>query len=371
MINTEKIKTGKFFAQSILLLISVALFRILYVDIYEMLIKATHFSLVEAALSFFGNYWALMISVVLDFFVLTILYKYIPYGVMPFRRMALYFVGVLTNSALGTLIIHNKILFEGSFTKEEGFFVLGTYITVVLFNVIVLVFADVLVYFRRTKKEVIIQSGKKHKVQYQYQQLKQQLNPHFLFNSLNVLDYLVQNDEKQRASDYIKKLASVYRYLLNMGECTLVRLSDEINFVKLYVDLIKERFIDGLEVSINIPDEYMDTHIIPCGIQTLVENATKHNIVNAKSPLKIDIYVENNEKIVVKNNLQLKWNAQSTGVGLKNINKQYQDIVGKKIEIEPTSATFQVKLPIIQPVKNNVNFGRFEENNVSLPTKSM
>ena len=352
MINTKNIKTGKLALQTFLLLSAVAVFRILYVDIYEMLIEATHFSLVAAALSFFSNFWGLTLSVALDFGILSILYKYIPYGIMPFRRMALYFTGVMLNSAVVTLVIHSKLLFSVNFSREDAFFVLGTYITVVLFNVIVLVFADLLAYFKRTKKEVAVQSGKKNKVQYQYQQLKQQLNPHFLFNSLNVLDYLVQNDEKQRASDYIKKLASVYRYLLNMGECQLVRLVEEINFVQLYVDLIKERFTDGLEVVIDIPEEYMDTQIVPCGIQTLVENATKHNVVNSKSPLTIEIYVDEDEgKIMVENNLQRKFNANSTGVGLNNINKQYQDIVGKQIDVVSTETTFLVKLPIILPVK--------------------
>ena len=367
MIDREGKKTGKFLWQTILLLVSVAVFRILYVDVYEMLITATHFSLVEAALSFFSNYWALFLSVALDIASLSILYRYIPYGVMPFRRVALYFTGIMVNSLVGTLVIHSRLLFAETITKASAFMLLGTYITVVLFNVIVLLFADLLVYFKRTKKEVQIQSGKKHKVQYQYQQLKSQLNPHFLFNSLNVLDYLVQNDEKQRASDYIKKLAGVYRYLLNMGEYKIVRLADEMNFVTLYVDLIKERFIDGLEVMVDVPNAYMDKYIIPCGIQTLVENATKHNVVNAKSPLCIRIYVDEKEgKIVVENNLQLRVNAQSTGVGLNNINKQYQDIAGKEIDVLPSESSFLVKLPLIQAVKNTTNIGAFEENAVSL-----
>ena len=370
--NTERIKTGKFVIQSVLLLVAVALFRLIYVDIYEMLIQATHFSLVAAALSFFSNYWALILSVALDLGVLSILYRYIPYGVMPFRRPTIYFIGIITNSALGTFVIHHKTLLNGNINKEDGYLILGTYIAVLLFNVIFILLADLLVYFKRTRKEIRIQSDKKNRAQYQYNSLKQQLNPHFLFNSLNVLDYLVQQDEKQRASDYIKKLAGVYRYLLNMGECTVVRLEEEINFVKLYVELIKERFTDGLEVYINIPEEYMDTQIIPCGIQILVENATKHNIVNTKTPLIIDICVnEEEEKIVVENNLQRKLNAPSNGVGLKNINKQYQDVAGKEIEIIPSETTFLVKLPIIYPLKNKENIGGFEENNVPLSAKSM
>ena len=116
----------------------------------------------------------------------------------------------------------------------------------------------------------------------------------------------------------------------------------------------------------------MDKYIIPCGIQTLVENATKHNVVNAKSPLRIRIYIdEKEEKIAVENNLQLRLNAQSTGVGLKNINKQYEDIAGKKIDVLPSENTFLVKLPLMQAVKNNVNIGAFEENTVSLSAKSI
>ena len=202
-------------------------------------------------------------------------------------------------------------------------------------------------YGKSHKKALNVEIVKKQKARFQYNQLKQQLNPHFLFNSLNVLDYLVHIDAN-RASDFIKKMADVYRYMLNKESDMLVSLQDELDFSLAYIDLLKERFDTGLEVEVNIPEQYKEQRIIPCGLQLLIENATKHNVVSPETPLVIKIYVED-ENIVVRNNLQLRQRTyESSGLGLANIEGQYASAFQKKIEICKTPEFFMVKIPLIK-----------------------
>ena len=183
--------------------------------------------------------------------------------------------------------------------------------------------------------------------EYQYERLKQQINPHFLFNSLNILDYLVQEQETERASTFIRKLANIYRYMLRNDEKPLVKIGEELDFTTMYIDLLKERFIEGMVFVIDIDRVIYDRHIVPCSLQLLVENATKHNIVSAESPLTIKIYTED-DMIVVSNNLQERTHGQpSTHLGLANIRRQYYDITRRNIVVQKTENEFIVKLPII------------------------
>lgn len=187
----------------------------------------------------------------------------------------------------------------------------------------------------------------KHRSEYQYERLKQQINPHFLFNSLGILDYLVQEQETERASAFIHKLAGMYRYMLSNDQKPLVKLSEELDFTGKYIDLIKERFTEGVVIKIDIPNDMYDSCVVPCALQLLVENATKHNIVSPDMPLTISIGVEG-EWIVVRNNLQERTHGQpSTHLGLENIRRQYQDITGDCIVVEKSDCEFIVKLPIV------------------------
>ena len=187
----------------------------------------------------------------------------------------------------------------------------------------------------------------KHRSEYQYERLKQQINPHFLFNSLGILDYLVQEQETERASAFIHKLAGMYRYMLSNDMKPLVKLSEELDFTGKYIDLIKERFTEGVVTKIDIPSNMYDSCVVPCALQLLVENATKHNIVSQEMPLTISIGIEE-EWIVVRNNLQERTHGQpSTHLGLENIRRQYQDITGRSIVVEKSDSEFIVKLPIV------------------------
>lgn len=194
--------------------------------------------------------------------------------------------------------------------------------------------------------EIGRQKEKKHIAQFRYNRLKTQINPHFLFNSLNILDYLVQEEETERASNFIRKLAGTYRYMLQTEDKKVVTIEEELDFVRKYIDLLKERFVVGLIVNIDLPQRVMNKNIIPCSLQLLVENATKHNTVNESEPLIIDIYTKN-KYLIVTNNIKPKLTRpNSTGKGLKNIQQQYNDITNLEIKIKHTETEFTVYLPL-------------------------
>lgn len=198
-----------------------------------------------------------------------------------------------------------------------------------------------------TKRELREERELKHRTEYQYERLKQQINPHFLFNSLGILDYLVQEHETERASAFIRKLAGIYRYMLNNDQKPLVKVSEELDFARMYIDLLKERFNEGMVFEIEVEEQYHDRYVVPCALQLLVENATKHNIVSAELPLTVRIAVED-DHLVVRNNLQIRTHGQpSTRLGLENIRRQYLDITRRDIVVQKTDNEFIVKLPIV------------------------
>ena len=183
--------------------------------------------------------------------------------------------------------------------------------------------------------------------QYRYMNLSQQVNPHFLFNSLNILDCLVCEDKNEQASTYIHKLAGIYRYLLRIEKERLVRLRDEMEFVEQYVDLLEVRFAEGLDVHIDIPEEKMGRKVVPCSVQLLIENATKHNAVTADRPLHIDVRC-GDDTVIVSNNLNPKVsNGASTGLGLKYLRDQYRDVAGKEASVRVTESEYTVEIPLV------------------------
>ena len=188
---------------------------------------------------------------------------------------------------------------------------------------------------------------KANMAQYRYIKLKHQVNPHFLFNSLNILDCLICEEKTERASSYTHKLAGIYRYMIKSEDEMVVPLRDEMVFVKLYVDLLKERFPSGFEVITNVSDEHLGRLILSCSLQLLIENATKHNAVSLDCPLIIRIE-SSDDSIVVTNNIVPKvTRTPSTGLGQKYIRQTYMDLTGKQIEIVKTEETYSVTLPLI------------------------
>jgi len=189
----------------------------------------------------------------------------------------------------------------------------------------------------RLKKESLIS---------QLELLKNQISPHFLFNSLNALITLVPEDP-QLSVLFIQKLSNVYRHVLNFNGKDVISLQTEKNFLDDFIFLHQMRFGDNLIVNYNLPENLEYLHVIPFTLQMLVENAIKHNIVSKRKPLTIDISVTKNH-IVVHNNLQKKTSGvESTNTGLANIITRYELLTNKLVDVTVTPEQFSVSLPLI------------------------
>lgn len=208
------------------------------------------------------------------------------------------------------------------------------------------------VYFFNKWKETFKQNEelRNQQIRTQFEVLQNQMSPHFLFNSLNTLTTLIAENQ-ELAIRFTEKLSETYRYILQNKERELVRLSDELEFARNYVFLLKMRFPENLHVHFKVDESYLTSHIAPLTLQMLIENAIKHNMVSKSHPLNIDVYVEKESSIVVKNNLQIKNSLEkSTKTGLANIRKRYELLGNRKIDIITTAKNFMVAVPLINVI---------------------
>ena len=183
--------------------------------------------------------------------------------------------------------------------------------------------------------------------EYKYLSLRNQLSPHFLINSLNVLNGLIASDRKEDAGQYIYKLTDIYQYHLMTEGKHLIPLSEEITNLHNYIDLLNVRFNNSLKVTIDIKPEDLDKSVVPCSIQLLLENAVKHNAATIRNPLEVSI-TSNDATIQVSNSLIPRFSKpKSTGVGLSYIKEQYKATTGNNIVIEKDDTCFTVILPLI------------------------
>jgi len=186
----------------------------------------------------------------------------------------------------------------------------------------------------------------------QYELLKQQVNPHFLFNSLNTLKYMVESHDAHSV-DFILKLSDFYRFTLENRKHDLIKLSEELDILNAYVYLLKARFEDGIDLLIRIDQQQQATLIPPFTLQLLVENCIKHNTVSLDRPLRIQLYSDP-DYVVVENRLQPKRTPEpSLGLGLENINQRYLHLLNKEVEIIRDEHSFKVKLPLIHEYRNH------------------
>jgi len=181
----------------------------------------------------------------------------------------------------------------------------------------------------------------------QFQSLKNQVNPHFLFNSLNSLSSLIECDKK-RAVEFIHGMSKVYRYILESNQHDLTTLGNELEFIRSYFYLLNTRFGENLKEEIMIPEKCLQKRIPPLTLQILVENAVKHNIVSANKPLYLKIFSESGNEITVRNNLQKKVSMLSSShFGLRNINNRYELLNQPGIRIDESELSYSVSVPLI------------------------
>ena len=204
-------------------------------------------------------------------------------------------------------------------------------------------------------KQVETEELMRMNAQAQLQRIQSQVNPHFLFNNLNVLSGLVMK-ENQEANRFIESFSKVYHYVLTNQDRELIALRKELDFLEPYLYLLKKRFPDSLQIEVDIPKEQHEKFIVPVALQMLVENAIKHNIASPGKPLKILIAKNGGEELIVKNSIQPKISKEpSSKIGLKNIDERYLLITGKGIRVEQKQQEFVVHLPLVT-VENYAGF---------------
>ncbi len=274
--------------------------------------------------------------------------KYIDWLVSPRKRL---FVGLLV-AVIYTVssVLLLTLLFEhiGQFSVDFGNSISGTLIFSTGISIIIWLFftgKEFLFAYR----QIAVNAEKLHteNITSRFEALKSQVNPHFLFNSLNSLSDLVYEDA-DLAAKFIKQLSEVYRYVLDSREKDLVPLDEELKFLHSYLFLQKIRFGEKLQFEVNLPNSSA-LQIPPVSLQILAENALKHNIVSQEDPLRISIFQEGNY-LIFRNNLQKKTvlKEESAGIGLANIEARFEILSHQKVQIEEAGGYFTVKLPLIK-----------------------
>lgn len=258
------------------------------------------------------------------------------------------FIAGLSGAIIGSILTLSAHLI---FPYSEGLLnnIINNVLIVAVINLIATSIIEALIWFKRGEENKILAERLiKENTQIKFQILKDQLNPHFLFNSLNVLSSLTSKDQ-EKAQKFVDEFSNVYRYTLDVIDKTVVELRDEIQFAKSYLYLQKIRFDDSIKYEININAEKLSFFVPPLALQTLLENSFKHNRASADEPLYINIYDQDNF-IVISNNLQIKKGTiSSSKVGLENLKKRYNFICGIDPQFLITKNKYIAKIPLILP----------------------
>lgn len=231
--------------------------------------------------------------------------------------------------------------------KEKPMLLFGFRMSIIPTIIVTLIYESV--YFFQAWKENVkkTESLARENVQSQLETLKNQLDPHFLFNSLNTLASLI-DDENKPAQEYLDRLSDVYRYVLVNKDKNTVTLEEEMQFLDAYIYLNKTRFRENLQVEKQISAQTYYQQIAPLSLQMLIENAIKHNVISKDKPLKITISEDKEGYLQVENNIQEKKTFEkSTKVGLQNIINRYQLLSDKQVEIIKSADFFKVKIPLL------------------------
>ncbi len=271
------------------------------------------------------------------------LWRKYPWEEYPVLHIILEVVGIGIFTSLYGFALYRIEIWLGFFEPTED---IGTQAFVTLLITYLITAIHELIYFYNQWIMNFSRSVKleKDSIAAKYETLKTQINPHFLFNSLNSLVNMV--DDNPKAVDYIQNLSEFLRYMLANRDRDLVYLRDELQVLNNYFELQKSRFSTNLQVETDVPEKYLLYTIPPLVLQMLVENCIKHNIISRESPLKIHLYVKK-DYIFVKNNLQRKKEVDSTGQGIKNIRERYRYFTSREVTIKENENDYIVSVPLI------------------------
>ena len=240
--------------------------------------------------------------------------------------------------------LKKSVLPRGDVYKNDNVFVTKDFFLALV--VIICIYVIRLV-FQNQKNRLEIQDLKIENLQRQFDALKNQVSPHFLFNSLSSLKTLI-NESPEVAQEYLNHLSTVLRYTLQVNENRLVRLSDELEFVESYFFLIKLRFTKNISLVQSISNELLEYKVPPLALQILMENAVRHNEISKRNPLEISIATTQNQTLVVSNTINKKFAPEpGAGVGLVNLSNQYRILGDQDISIRKEDQKFIVEIPLL------------------------
>ncbi len=286
------------------------------------------------------------------------------------------FIGFLSSFVISIFVIFLLRIFEDVIVEKTPFQVFlakenaSNYIVsiVITFFVTLSLYAF---YFYKSYQETKVKEQKiiANTASAQFESLKNQIDPHFLFNSLNVLSSLIE-ENPENAQRFTTSLSKIYRYVLEQKDKELVTVQEELMFAKTYMNLLKMRFENS--ISYELPEDFNndEAKVVPLSLQLLLENTIKHNVVSEQKPLHIRIYITDNY-LTVENNLQKKEVLQDRrGVGLQNIVNRYALISERKVLIDETADCFKIKIPILtKQIVTMETQNIFNENNAYLKAK--
>lgn len=264
------------------------------------------------------------------------------------RRLSFTATGIIIWMSIGALPL--KLIFD--IVSVKDLMTMKEHIRYIPFNFVIAAVVslsyEAFYFFEKWKEQFLLyEQLKNQQIRTQYEVLQNQMSPHFLFNSLNTLTSIIPEDANAAVA-FTEKLSEVYRYILHNKDRELVKLDEELEFVKSYLFLLRMRYPDNLTCDFKIGDEYHNMTIPPLTLQMLIENAIKHNVVSKAKPLHIDVYIENGKSVIVKNNLQPKDSLEkSTKTGLENIRERYRIMGGKEIDVITSASNFMVAVPLI------------------------
>ena len=222
-------------------------------------------------------------------------------------------------------------------------------VVVILLTTMIMAIYEAVYFFILLKKSIREEEQSKQAIiQAELDALRNQAQPHFFFNTLNTLRDIIDQSPKEDAKQFVDKLSDMYRFLLEAGNTNLIALRDELKFAKAYIHIQSERFGENLKLNWNIPDEHLNTMIVPMSLQLLLENAIKHNVISRARPLEINIHIRG-DYMIVDNIIQKKsTQLPSTKLGLKNIEKRYALISDRSVDIVNNGHQFSVSLPLLK-----------------------
>lgn len=296
----------------------------------------------------FAHFVVIVIMCVADYRLVLFLNRHLPYSKNVLYRIVADLAGLIVISIL-LLWLFNILIYDILHVSRDGMpsfltkFALG-----LLTNTPILLVLELIYYFQAEQKAIAdSEKAKREVLLFQHETLRAQINPHFLFNSLNVLSSLIYINP-ENANKFTKALSKSYRYVLSLNQRPAVSVAEELQALSSYIFLMKMRFENSFTLTENITDSSKkDGFIIPLTLQLLLENVFKHNVATEESPLAIWISI-GSDYVTVENEIRLSNNSDRGGIGLKYLSKQYK-LYEKEIIVEHTADLFTVKVPYITP----------------------